>query len=111
MDLGDQLHVGILDPVMHHFDKMPDRGRVAEPGGAGRSIIGAGGNCRQHRRNTGIGRRRAAGHEGGAVPGAFLTAGNTETEVANPGLSQQRLAPACVLIVGIACIDQDIPWR
>ena len=66
---GNQLHVAVFDPVMHHFDKMP--GAVfADPVAARGTVFDFGGNALKNVLDVGPGGRRAARHDGGPLPGA-----------------------------------------
>ena len=106
VDLGDHLHVGIFDAVMHGFHEMPGAigahqrraGLAVEPRGNGLDHIA-----------DGIpGALRSAGHDRGAVARAFRPARNPHADQINAPFSQGAGAAAGIVIIGIARIDDDV---
>ena len=72
---ADQLHVAVLNTVVHHFDIMP--GAIgAHPITAGSSILNFGGDSLENIFHIRPGCFGTAGHDGGASAGAFFSAGN-----------------------------------
>src|SRR5208337_1497169 len=73
VDLADELHVPVLDAVVHHLHEMA-RAVLADPVAAGRAVH-LGRYRLEDRPDGGPGLRRAARHDGRAEEGALLAAG------------------------------------
>ena len=69
--LGDELHVGVLDAVVHHLDVMA--GTVWPHESAARRAVDLSRDLGEDRLDVPVGLRRAAGHDAGPVQGALLT--------------------------------------
>ena len=106
--LADELHIGVLDTVVHHFYKMTgavgaDMGhtRFAIFGGAGRDRFedGAEGAVR-------VG--GAARHNRGAVQRALFTTRNTGAHKVQTACTHRSLPADCVGVERITAVDNDV---
>jgi hypothetical protein len=104
--LGDQLHVGVLDAVVHHLHEVP--GAVgADVHAAGRPVD-LGGDVLQQRAERRVGLRRPARHDAGAVQRALLAAGDAGADEVQPALAQRGLAAPGVGVVRVAPVDDHV---
>ena len=103
---ADDLHVGVFDAVVDHLDEVA--GAVgADPGAAGLAVD-VGGDLFQQRAEGVVGLLGAAGHDRGAVEGAFLAAGDADADEVQVLLGQRGFAAAGVLVVRVAGVDDDV---
>jgi hypothetical protein len=108
---GDDLHVAILDAVVHHFDEVA--GAVfTHPVAAGHAERIPLGDPRRDRLEDRLdvrpGRGRAAGHQGWPMPRALLAAGDAAADIEQP-LRLDISRPANrVLVVGVAAVDDNV---
>ena len=106
VNLGDHLHVGIFDAVVHRLHKMPGP-TLAHVGGAGRAFV-AGCDCVQDRRHPVPVGPQAATHDRRAMPRAFFAArhANAQKMRSIPG----RIGGARVGVaeIGVARVDDQI---
>ncbi|SCE28402.1 hypothetical protein GA0115253_104092 [Streptomyces sp. Termitarium-T10T-6] len=105
--LGDQLHVRVLDAVVHHLHEVT-RAVRADVRGARRAVLRLRGDPLQHRAQRRVGLRRTARHDAGPVQRALLAAGDPHPDEMDPALAQLLLAAAGVLEVGVAAVDDDV---
>ena len=70
--LADELHIGVLDAVVHHFHEVPRAVRADV--GAARRAVHLGRDRGQDRLDRGVRVARAARHDAGTEPRAFLAA-------------------------------------
>ena len=105
--LADQLHVAVFDAVVDHFDVMA-RAVFAHPIATRRAVLDLGGDALENILDVRPGRRRAAGHDGRAVPRAFLAAGNAGADEQQPLAFQILDAAVGVLEKRIAAVDDDV---
>ncbi len=73
VDLGDELHVAVLDPVVHHLDVVPGPAR-AHVGDARLAVVGLCGDGAEDGGERVPRRARAARHDRWSVKRAFLAA-------------------------------------
>ena len=105
---ADQLHVAVLDAVVHHLDVMA--GAVRAHVAAARFAIDLRGDLAKDRRDDFPGFARSAGHERRTFERAFFAAGNAAADEMN-SFSFQILAAA--LRIGekrIAAVDDDVAF-
>jgi hypothetical protein len=104
--LGDQLHVAVLDAVVHHLDEVP-----APPGpdvGDAGAVVHLCGDRFPDRADRLVRDAVAAGHQARAPQRALLATGNARADEAEPFGLQRLLAPLGVGEVRIAAVDDDI---
>ena len=107
VDLGDELHVAVLDPVVHHLDVVPGPAR-AHVGDARLAVVGLCGDGAEDGGERVPRRARAARHDRWSVKRAFLAArhaGAHEVEAAGGELVR---APIGVDEEGVAAVNQDV---
>ena len=104
--LGDELHVGVLDAVVHHLDEVAGA-VVADVRDAGLAL-GDRGDRAQDRAEGHPRLVRAAGHERRAVQRAFLAAGDAHADEVDAGLADRLLAADRVGEQGVAAVDDDV---
>jgi hypothetical protein len=104
--LADELHVGVLDPVVDHLHEVP-RAVRADVRHA-RLPVDAGGDRREDRAERRVGLGRAAGHDRRPEQGALLAAGDADADEAQAALAQRLLAADRVLEVRVAAVDDDV---
>ena len=104
--LGDQLHVGVLDAVVHHLDEVT--GAVgADVRAAGRAID-VRGDLLQDRAERLVRLRGPAGHDRRAVQRTLLAARHAAPDEVNALVLQCRLPPTGVGELGVAAVDDDV---
>jgi hypothetical protein len=107
VDLGDELHVAVFDPVVHHLHEVA--GAVgAEVGHAGTGV-GPGGDGLEDRPQRLPGILVSAWHDRGPAPDPLLAPGDAGPHEAEAPDAQVRLAPAGLLKVRVATIDDHVP--
>jgi len=104
---GDQLHVAVLDAVVHHFHVVAGSA-LPHPLATSFSRFCPGGDGAQHVLHVGPGRRIAARHDAGAEPGSLLATRYTAADEQNALGGERSIAALGIEIVGIAPIDEDI---
>ena len=104
--LGDELHVGVLDAVVHHLDEVA--GAVRADVRAARDAVHVRADRLQHRAEGLVGLLRAAGHDRGAVQRALLAAGDAHADEVQVLLAERGLAAAGVLEVRVAAVDDHV---
>ena len=91
---------------MHHFDIVACALR-ADVGAAG-ILAHMGGNGGQEGGGKAVGLRISAGHQGGAVAGALLAAGDAHAQEMDAGLPAAELAGLGLRIMGVSAVDHDV---
>jgi hypothetical protein len=104
--LGDQLHVGVLDAVVHHLHEMP-RAIVSDMGDA-RLVLGDRGDRSQDRAEGDPRLVRTAGHDRRAQQCALLAAGDPGADEVDPPLADRLLATDRVGEQRVATVDDDV---
>ena len=104
--LGDQLHVGVLDAVVHHLDEVA-RAVGADVRAAGHAVDD-GSDRLEHRAQGCVGLDRSARHDRRALQGALLAAGDPGADEVDADLAQGGLAAAGVREVRVAAVDEDV---
>ncbi len=105
--LRDELHVRVLDAVVHHLHEVP--GPVGtDVRGARGTVLRPGGDPLQHRAQGGVRLGGAARHDARAVQGALLAAGDARPDEVDTALAQLLLPATGVLEVGVAAVDDDV---
>ena len=93
--LGDQLHVGVLDAVVHHLHEVP--GAVGADVRAARRAVDVRGDLLQDRAERLVRLRRPARHDRRPVQRALLAAGDPAPDEVDALLLQRGLPAAGVL--------------
>ena len=104
--LRNELHVGVLDAVVHHLHEMT--GAVRADVRAARDAVHVRADRLQHRAERPVGLFRAAGHDRGAVQRAFLAAGYAHADQVQALLLEFGLTAAGVLEVRVATVDDHV---
>ncbi len=104
--LRDQLHVGVLDAVVHHLDEVP--GPVRANVHAARGAVDLRRDRFEHRAERAVRLGRAARHDARPVQGAFLAAGHSGSDEVQPARAQLPLAAAGIGVVRVAAVDDDV---
>ena len=104
--LGDELHVGILDPVVHHLHVMP--GAIRPDVGAAWPAFNLRRDLGEHWRDGVVSRPVAARHHARTAQSAFLAAGNPHPEVVDALRLEFGVPAAGIVKQGIAAIDDDV---
>src|SRR5439155_4041292 len=105
-DLGDELHVAVLDAVVHHFDEVA--GAVRADVRHARAGFGPGRDRVEHVADAVPRLVRAARHQRRAVPRSFLAAGDAAADEMDVLLAERGLAPAGVLEMRVPAVDEDV---
>lgn len=104
--LADQLHVTVLDTVVHHLDVVTST-LVADPLAAG-LVVALGGNALEDVLDVGPGLLITTGHHRGAVAGTLLTTRDTGADKAE-ALGLEVLGSAVgVGEVRVTTVDDDV---
>ena len=101
IDFGDELHVAVLDAVMHHLDIM-STAALADIGHAGAIVVGLGRDLGQDWRQMVIGHARPAGHQRRPVERALFTAAHAHADVVQAVRRQLGAAADGVLVERVA---------
>ncbi len=104
--LADQLHVGVLDAVVHHLDEVTSA--VGSHVGAARHAVDLGGDLLEDRAQRRVRLRGSAGHDRRAEQRALLAAGHAGAHKVDALVAELRLAAAGVRIVSVARVDDDV---
>jgi hypothetical protein len=107
--LGDELHVAVLDAVVHHLHVVPGAA-IADPLAAGLAID-LRGDALQDRSHRGPGVARTAGHDRWPVARPFLPAGDAAADKVHAVLGELPHAPFAVREQGVAAVDNDVTGR
>ena len=106
--LADQLHVGVLDAVVHHLHE------VARPVGAdvraARHTVDVRGDLLQQRAERLVGLGRTAGHDRRPVERALLAAGDARADEVQAALAHRLLAADGVGVERVAAVDDDVAF-
>ena len=103
---GDELHVGVLDAVVHHLHEMP--GAVGADVRHARSGIGLRRNRFEDRRERGVGFLGAARHDRRTVARAVFAARDAGAHEPQASGGVGLFAPLRVLVPGVAAVDDDV---
>ena len=106
--LADQLHVGVLDAVVHHLDEVP--GAVGADVGAARHAVDVRGDLLEQRAQRLVGLGGPARHDRRAVQRALLAAGDPGADEVQPALADRLLATDGVGVEGVAAVDDDVAF-
>ena len=104
--LGDQLHVGVLDAVVHHLHEVAGT-VVADVRDTGLAL-GDRGDRLEDRAEGDPRLVRTAGHDRRAEQCALLAAGDAGADEVDAGLADGLLAADRVGEVGVAAVDDDV---
>ena len=104
--LGDELHVGVLDAVVHHLDEVA--GAVRADVGAARHAVDLGRDLLEDRAEGLVRLLGPAGHDRRAEQRALLAAGDAGADEVQALLAQRGLAPDRVGEVRVAGVDDDV---
>ena len=103
---GDQLHVGVLDAVVHHLHVVA-RAAVTDVGAA-RRAVDLRGDAREHGLDEVVGGAGAAGHEARAVQRAFFATRHAAPDVEDV-VPREVVEPARgVGPLGVAAVDDNV---
>ena len=105
--LGDQLHVGVLDPVVDHLHVVA-RAVGADVGAARRAVDRRGDRLEDRLDRLVVGLAVAAGHDARPVERALLAARDADAEEVDPVLGELGVAALGVAEVGVAAVDHDV---
>ena len=104
--LGDQLHVGVFDAIVHHLDVVA--GAIgADVRTAGRAVD-LRGNPREDGRHMVVRLACPAGHDARSVQRAFLAARNARAKEAEPLSFQLSRSTLRVREQRVAAVDHDV---
>jgi hypothetical protein len=107
--LADELHVPVLDAVVHHRHVVAGAA-PPDPRAAGDDVAGP--DLGRDRLEDGLdvcpGLASAPGHDAGAVACALLPPGDTGAEVQQVPSLERLQAMLCVLVPGVAAVDNDV---
>ena len=106
--LADELHVGVLDAVVHHLHEMA--GTVGADVGAARHAVDVCGDLLEQRAQRLVGLGRAAGHDRRAVERALLAAGDAGADEVQTTLADGLLAADGVGVERVAAVDDDVAF-
>ena len=104
--LTNHLHIGILDAVVHHLDKVT--GTIGADVGHARFAVHLGGDGLKNRAQGLPGFRSATRHQRRAVERAFLTTGHAATHEVEALGTYFLLTLDGVLEEGVATVDDDV---
>lgn len=104
--LANELHVTILDTVVHHFDVVAGT-LITDPLAAGLAVA-LGSDALEDVLDIGPRLLVATGHHRGAVTSALLAAGHAGTDKADALASEVLCSPVRVGEMGVAAVDDDI---
>ena len=105
--LGDQLHVGVLDPVVDHLHVVA-RAVGADVGAARRAVDRRGDRLEDRLDGLVVGLAVAAGHDARPVERALLAARDADAEEVDAALGELGVTPLGVAEVGVAAVDHDV---
>mmetsp|Transcript_932 Transcript_932/g.3085 ORF Transcript_932/g.3085 Transcript_932/m.3085 type:complete len:519 (+) Transcript_932:241-1797(+) len=105
--LGDELHVPVLDAVVHHLNEVPGAAFADERDA--RAGVRLRGGRREHFLHGLVRLHVAAGHHGRTVPRALFAAGDAHAHVEE--VLRVRLLDAAfgVLVPLVPAVDDDVP--
>ena len=106
--LADELHIGVLDAVVHHLHEVP--GAVGADVGAARHAVDVRGDLLEQRAERLVGLGRAAGHDRRALQRALLAAGDAGADEVQPALADRLLAADGVGVERVAAVDDDVAF-
>ncbi len=104
--LADELHVAVLDAVVHHFDVVT--GAVGSHVTAAGLALGDSRDLRVDGSDRLPAFLRAAGHDGRALERALFTAADADAEEMNALLLEVLFAALGISPKGIATVDDDV---
>ena len=105
--LGDELHVGVLDAVVHHLHEVA--GAVGADVGDARLAVGRDrGDRREDRAERLVGLCRAAGHDRRALERALFAARDAGADEVDARGADLGLAADRVVEVRVAAVDDDV---
>ena len=106
--LADQLHVGVLDAVVHHLHEVP---RAVGPDvRAARHAVDVRGDLLEQRAERLVGLGGTAGHDRRAVQRALLAAGDARADEVQATLAHRLLAADGVGVERVAAVDDDVAF-
>ena len=104
--LGDELHVGVLDAVVHHLHEVA--GAVGADVRDTGLALGDRGDRREDRPERLVGLGRASGHDRGAVERALFAARDAGADEVDAAGGDVLLAADGVVEVRVAAVDDDV---
>ena len=104
--LADELHIGILDAVVHHLHEVARA--VGADMSAARHTVDMCGDLLQQRSQRFVGLLRAAGHDRRSVERALLATGDTGADEVQSTLRHGLLAPDGIGVERITAVDDDV---
>ena len=104
--LADELHVGVLDAVVHHLDEVA--AAVGPDVGAARLAVDLGGDRLEEGPERLVGLGGSARHDRRAVERALFAAGDARADEVESAGRHRGLAPDGVGVEGVAAVDDDV---
>ena len=105
--LANQLHVAVLDPVVHHLHEVPGP-VLAHPVAARRAVLHLGGDRLEDRLHVRPRRRIPARHDGRPSPRALFAARNAGADEQDSLLLQRLGPPRRIREQRVAAVDDDV---
>ena len=105
--LADELHVAVLDAVVHHLDKVPGA-VLPDPVAAGGTVFHFGADGLEDGFYMFPCGRRTARHHRGAFESAFLAAGYAAADIKQAFAFQSCRAAHGIRIVAVAAVDENV---
>src|SRR5262249_47987902 len=106
---ADELHVAVFDAVVDHFHVMAGP-TFADPVATGDIPFHLRRDALENILDVWPRRRRSAGHDAGAMPSAFLAAGDTGADVEQPFCFHILPATGRILVKRVTAIDDDVTF-
>ena len=106
--LGDELHVGVLDAVVHHLDEVPRA--VGTDVGATRRAVHLGSDGLEQRPHRRVGLVGPSGHDARPLQGADLPTRDAGADEVEAPVAEGRLPSPGVDEVGVATVEDHVPW-
>ena len=104
--LADELHVGVLDAVVHHLHEMPCA--VGADVRAARHAVDVRGDLLEQRAQRLVGLGGPARHDRRTVQRALLAAGDARADEVQPAFAHRLLPANGVGVQRIAAVDDDV---
>ena len=104
--LTDELHIGVLDPVVHHLDEVS--GAVRPDVRAAGNAVDVSRDLLQQRTQRRIGLTGATGHDRRSVKRALLAAGDARSDEMQSAIGHRLFTADGVGVQRVAPVDDDV---